>query len=349
MFKRSCVLACALASCVESSSSLAGNELALDSVAPLHGVHHRDAPQGPALVDAVGSWSGRAFEVAAAYAPSTTWAALHDLGWQLPAWSRWTHEVPGRRFVYSLPMLVGPDATLAACARGEYDVHFAAVGRALVDADLHDAIVRIGWEFDGDWFPWSARDHEGEYAGCFQSAVRAMRSVGGTFSFEWSASDDVFMRPLDALIASYPGDAYVDIFGVNAYDVSWAANTYPLPADCDASCASQHRTAAWDDLMQGVFFMRDLAASRGKPISIPEWGLWERSDGHGGGDNADYIARMHAFVNDPQNRVFYQAYFDIDWGDGAHQISNVGDSVDQTHTTRFPAAAAKYRELFGAD
>ncbi|MET0284066.1 MAG: glycosyl hydrolase [Polyangiales bacterium] len=332
-----------LSACVAGDTAIDSRLDELELGPPLHGVYRWDAPQGPDNVDAFARWSGGTVELASAYAPNHSWQELHELGWQMPAWASWVNEQPGRRLVYALPMLIEPGDTLAKCAQGAYDKHFAAVGASLVDAGLGSAIVRIGWEWDGDWFAWSSRGHESEYAGCFRSAVRAMRNVrpSGALQFEWSASDDIFMRTPEQLAATYPGDGYVDVFGVNAYDVSWVPNSYPLPAGCDTSCQRTRRETAWNDLMRGVLVMRELAAQKGKPIAIPEWGLWHREDGHGGGDNADYVARMHAFVNDPSNRVLYQVYFDVDYLDGAHQISSA--------QTRFPNAAAKYRELFGGD
>ncbi len=340
-------VSCALASCVSGDTQIDQKLDLLELGPPLHGVYHWDAPQGPANVDAFATWSGgHRVEIASAYAPRDSWQELHDLGWQLPAWAAWANAQPGRRLVYALPMLIDEQDTLAACAQGAYDEHFAAVGAALVDAGLANAIVRPGWEWDGDWFAWSSRGHEAEYAGCFRSVVNAMRNArpNGALQFEWSSSDDVFMRTQEQRDATYPGDQYVDVFGVNAYDVSWVPNSYPIPTNCDDACKHERRLSAWNDLMRGVFLMRDLAAQKGKPIGIPEWGLWDIADGHGGGDNADYIERMHTFVNDPDNRVLYQVYFDVNYVDGDHQLSNLDG-----YETRFPAAAAKYQQLFGAD
>ena len=53
--------------------------------------------------------------------------------------------------------------------------------------------------------------------------------------------------------------------------------------------------------------MRDMAVAHGKQLSIPEWGVWGRADGHGGGDNPFYIAKMHEFMTDPANRVAYRS------------------------------------------
>jgi hypothetical protein len=330
-------------------------------------MYHWDAPNGPRLLDAAGSWAGRSQDVALAFAPRNNWDELHNLGWQLPAWSAWVSARAGRQLVYAVPMLPGPDnrsgpdgkpgtgddVSLAACGAGAYDSHWRAVGQQLVSTGLEDAIVRIGWEFDGEWFAWSARGRPGEYASCFRHVVDAMRGVGGqALQFEWSSSDDIaFMNPND-IEAAWPGDNYVDVIGVNAYDVSWVANSYPIPSDCDQSCQVSRRTVAWNDMTRGVYQMRDRAKAHNKVLSIPEWGLWHRSDGHGGGDNADYIQRMYSFVKDPNNRVLYQMYFDVDYADGGHQISDVSGSglsgsAGHGYQTLFPVAAAKYKALFG--
>jgi hypothetical protein len=245
------------------------------------------------------------------------------------------------------------DVSLAACGAGAYDSHWRAVGQQLVGAGLEDAIVRIGWEFDGDWFSWSARGRPAEYASCFRHVVDAMRGLPGqALQFEWSSSDDIAFMNSSDLEAAWPGDNYVDVIGVNAYDVSWVPNSYPIPSGCDQSCLSSRRTVAWNDMMRGVYQMRDRAKARNKVLSIPEWGLWQRADGHGGGDNADYIQRMYSFVKDANNRVLYQMYFDIDYVDGGHQISDVSGSglsgsAGHGYQTVFPVAAAKYKALFG--
>ncbi len=313
----------------------------------LHGVYHWDAPRGPAEVDAFASWSGQQVEVASAYAPRTSWDELHDLGWQMPAWGAWVKAQPGRRLVYTLPMMIEEGDSLADCAAGAYDSHFAAVGAQLVDAGLGNSFIRLGWEWDGFWMPWSSLGHESEFVGCYRHAATAMRKArpNGALQFEWSASGDIYQRTAAQISGSYPGDEFVDVFGINAYDVSWVPNTYPLPADCDDACKSSRRLAAYKgQLLRGLTYMSDLARQKGKPMAISEWGLWARIDGHGGGDNPDHIERIHAFVNDPNNHVLYQVYFDIPWDEGDHQISPLDG-----RTTQFPLGAARYKQLFGTE
>ena len=35
----------------------------------------------------------------------------------------------------------------------------------------------------------------------------------------------------------------------------------------------------------------EFARSKGKPMSLPEWGMWERSDRHGGGERRRHARR----------------------------------------------------------
>ena len=69
-------------------------------------------------------------------------------------------------------------------------------------------------------------------------------------------------------------------------------------------------------------------------MSLPEWGLWQRTDGHGGGEDPNYIRRMAAFMADPANHVAYQSYFEYDGPDGPHTL------------TTFTQSGAEYRKLF---
>lgn len=85
----------------------------------------------------------------------------------------------------------------------------------------------------------------------------------------------------------YPGDDYVDYVGIDAYDVSYAWRTYPYPDDCDAGCRADRQERAWDKAIhggkRGLEFWADFARHRGKPLTLPEWGLWDRDDEHAGG------------------------------------------------------------------
>lgn len=336
---------------------------------PLRGIYHWDAPNGPALTDAAASWLGRESDLALAFSARANWSDIAGPSWQLPAWGRWVSAKPGRRLVYSVSMLPGEvngagpdnqlgtadDVSLQKCADGAYDATWRTLANNMVANGLGNTIFRLGWEWDGDWFAWSARGKEAQFAGCFRIVVTTMRSAqpSAGFKFDWNPTDDIFWWSRDKIDAAWPGDAYVDYIGVDAYDASWVAGSYPYPSTCDASCRVAHQVTAWNDLAQGMYLMRDYAVAHNKALSIPEWGVWGRADGHGGGDNPVYIQKMHDFMLDSANRVAYQVYFDVNWTDGGHQISDLtgdggGSTVGHAYQTVFPTSAAKYRTLFGS-
>ncbi len=127
--------------------------------------------------------------------------------------------------------------------------------------------------------------------------------------------------------------------GVDAYDV--AGGVYPYPDECDDLCRALEQSKAWNEEIhggeRGLEFWARFARERGKALSVPEWGVWDRPDGTGGGDNGLYVRLMHAFVTDPENNVLYHAYFEFDGDDGAHRLM----------TDAHPEAAAAFRKAFG--
>jgi len=50
------------------------------------------------------------------------------------------------------------------------------------------------------------------------------------------------------------------------------------------------------------------------------------------------------FISDPANRVYFHCYFDVQAGDGHHQLS---PGLSDAETNEFPRSAAKFKELFG--
>jgi hypothetical protein len=282
-------------------------------------------------VRAFEKWSGAEVDYVMDYSARDTWAEIADPQYMLDEW-----EGSGYRMVYAVAMLPtsgGP--TLAAGARGSYDSHFRQLARNLVAAGQEDAILRVGWEFNVSVSRWKAGD-PAVFKDYWRHIVDAMRSVDGQeFEFDWNVNASNV--EIDA--ANYwPGDAYVDYVGVDVYDLGWEPNTYPYRPDCDAGCRRVHQQAAWDEILggpRGLAFWSDFAQRRGKRMSLPEWGLWKRKDGHGGGDNPFFIQKMHAFITDPANDIAYQGYFDTNTeGGDVHRLQDL------------KSAGAVYRNLF---
>jgi hypothetical protein len=262
-----------------------------------------------------------------------TWAQIADPHDMLEEW-----RGSGFRPVYSIALLPAEDlsATIRSGAAGRYDRYFRELATNLVEADQPTAILRLGWEFNLESSRWASDDPEA-FIAYWRRIVAAMRAVPGSeFEFDWNPNNG--KNKYDA-VAYYPGDDVVDYIGVDAYDISWAWRTYPYPQACDPDCRLARQKAAWQKAIhggkRGLEFWSAFARRRGKPMSLPEWGLWSRLDGHGGGDDSYYLREMHGFIADPDNGVAYQAYFEFDGSDGPHRLM-----------TTFPAAGDTFRTLF---
>lgn len=291
----------------------------------------------PEDVQEFADWSGQEIDYVIDFSLRSTWDEIANPYDQLRAWQ--DHDY---RVVYGLAML--PEAehlrvSLAQGAQGKYNQHYRRLAENLVEHSQQDAILRLGWEFNlGNW-RWHPQDRE-DFIGYWRHIVTTMRSVPGgeNLRFDWNPSNGGGRYDSTRF---YPGDNYVDYVGVDVYDISWADNTYPYPGNCPADCRLERQKAAWNDVYNsrfGLKFWSGFAAGRGKPLSLPEWGLWDRTanDGHGGLDNPYFIESMHEFISDPANNVAYQAYFELDVGDnGNHRL------------TSMPESAAVFRELFG--
>jgi len=231
----------------------------------------------------------------------------------------------GIELTLSVPMLPKDGSgTLAEGASGAYDAIFVTTARALIENDLADSVIRIGWEFNGDWMPWTAMHDPESYKLYFRRIVEIMRGAPGqNFRFEWCPNHGrKAMDPTDA----YPGDDVVDIIGMDVYAETWDASTGD----------PEKRFAYFLDQPFGLKWHRDFARERGKPISYPEWGAGTRPDGHGVGDDPVFIAGMADWFEEVD--PLYQSYWDVQASDYNAQISN----------RQFPQAAATFRQRFGA-
>jgi glycosyl hydrolase family 26 len=273
----------------------------------------------PGAVAEFGRWLGREPSWALDFLQGTTWRTIARPRWFAERWADSPYRV-----VYSVPMLPSSgEATLRQGATGAYDDYFAQLARGLVAAGEGDAVIRLGWEFNGDWFPWSAAGREEAFVAFWRHAVDSMRSVDdGSFTFDWSPNAGP--NAMDAADA-YPGDDYVDYIGLDVYDAT--------------TSASQSPEARWDTLVNqpfGLAWHSEFAAAHGKPMTFPEWGLWLDDAGRGGGDDPYFIEQMWRWT--ALHDVVYQMYFDYDGTDGvAHELADPS----------FEQSGQRYRDLFG--
>ncbi|MDX6691663.1 MAG: hypothetical protein QOG15_3120 [Solirubrobacteraceae bacterium] len=286
---------------------------------------------GPGAPDGVAQFEsqlGRPVSFVADAFARDTWANLIDVDWWI---GRWKASQYFSRVAYTVPMLPDEGGTLAQGASGQFNGYFRTLAERLVAGGQGSATLRLGWEFNGDWYKWSIKGGQGAtYAAYWRQIVTTMRSVPGAhFKFDWcanSGSSYVGGTQLEAETA-WPGSSYVDFVGLDVYDQSWID---------DRSNADARWNGYLND-QNGLKWQRDFAARMGKPMTFPEWGLSNRHDGYGGGDAPAFIEHMHAWIK--ANNVDHHMYFN--WADvnSDYRIFR-GDT---------PRAAQRFRELFGTD
>lgn len=263
---------------------------------------------------------GRRADGITEFTEQTDWAhMISSVNWALGCWAGKPY-----RLSQSVPMLMLKGTSLKQGAAGAYDRHFAALGKLLVAKGYPDAYLRIGWEFNGGWYPWAAaKDPEG-FKAYFRRIVTAFRSVPGQrFRIVWNPAQGQQQISPDKV---YPGDDVVDVIALDLYNQSWR------PQD------AKDPKARWNNLLSqpyGLAWLREFASRHGKPIALPEWGTGTRPDGHGYGDDPLFMRNMAAWI--AANNVIYHTYWDYDAGDFNGEIS----------TGRQPRAAAAFRTAFG--
>ncbi|MDA3797734.1 MAG: glycosyl hydrolase [Kiritimatiellae bacterium] len=325
-------------------------------------VYRWAAPKGPFQVDTFAKWIDRPEVWGEDFFAQDTWDNISSPGWLLWPWQNWLKVQQGRQVLLSVPMLPGAwdrsgpqkgtDAnkpvSLANGAKGNYNHYFRILAEDLVKREMVDkVIIRLGWEFNGGWYTWRAKDDTKSWAEYWRQIVTTMQKVKGCEKLRFCWNPALTWQQFPATQA-YPGDKYVDIIGLDVYDESWGKDTYPFPANASKEEILTRQKRTWDTVTYGGSFgLRDwaeFARQHKKPMAICEWGVNKRNDGHGGLDNPYFVEQMYKFMTDPTNNVIIQCYFDVEAGDGKHQLSK---GANENHQTLFPKSAKKYLELFG--
>jgi hypothetical protein len=248
------------------------------------------------------------------------WAAMDNGGGE----GGWAGS--GYRLVLGVPILPGV-GTLAQGATGAYNQYFATLAQNLVAQRESNAILRLGWEFTGNWYPWNVANSTdaANFVSFWQQIVTTMRAVpGAQFSFLWNpngASPTSYSPD-----AAYPGNAYVDYVGTDVYDEYWGSPQTPQ--------------GSWTNIVNeswGLNWLASFAAAHGKPIAFPEWSVCVRSDGHGLGDDPYFINQFANWI--ASNNVAFTNIFSFNDTAGG-QDNDITDG-------NFPNALAAFRTAFG--
>jgi hypothetical protein len=280
--------------------------------------------QSPEGVSSFGRTVGERPRFAMDFLNGDSWSALVSTAPSyMAAWKK-----SGLTMIWGIPILptapsggssaVASDSTysLQQGATGAYNSYFRKLAKDMVAGGEAKSIIRLGWEFNGDWFPWSAAGQAAAFVGYWRQIVDTMRSVPGQkFTFEWNPT--VGVTKAGNLVDDYPGSAYVDYVGLDVYDQQWG---YYGAEGCEGVACQKdefHRILTERD---GLNWLAKFATHEGKPIVLPEWGLGAfnptnlsgtyQNEELGGGDDPTFIDDMAAWID--AHDVFEASYWDFE-------------------------------------
>ncbi|MBQ0963488.1 MULTISPECIES: glycoside hydrolase family 26 protein [Streptomyces] len=251
--------------------------------APAFGAYLDYGPRGVARMAALSHWLGGAeLRVGHTYLPGDRWSNIEGAPGFLDVWADWRTRKADRMLVLNVPMMerneehVDDDEVrdlLRQGAAGRFDHHFRALAERLVALKVPDTVLVLGWEMNGTTYTHRCGPDPEAWKTYWNRIVTTMRAVPGQkFRFDFAPS-----RGRDAVpwTQCYPGDATVDIVGMDSYD--------------------QPRGMSFDEQVKEPYGLQahvDFAKAHDKPVSYPEWGLFRN------GDNAAYMRRMLAWMDE---------------------------------------------------
>jgi hypothetical protein len=284
---------------------------------------------------------------AAEQATGLTYNCLETFSTPIAAWSNWTApwvtspsygytawlaaDPTGRTVVLTQDLVATDQVTSDAswrghCAQGQFAPYATQLAQNLIAAGFGNSVVRLGAEMNGSWesdYIGTSTGEQHNWALCFAVTVRAMRAVAGAhFLFDWNV---VACGNASPLANYYPGDAYVNIIGVDAYDTGCPAAPPPASAATFASVANNP---------EGLLAVSAFAQQNGEPMSIPEWATSSPTGSPPGyGDDPYYVAGIGQYVASSSNFSF-QTWFDA--GDnGVLELSSANPKSLQAYVAAF--------------
>jgi len=225
---------------------------------------------------------GRPVDYAVVFLNHSNWSEFEKSApWGI---SQWDGQ---QKLLFSVP-LITDGADLGKAASGAYNQHYHEVAQ---DIAAHDpgATIRVGWEMNGDWFPWKASDHPDSYVQAFHELVDTFRSVSADFKFDWTPN--IGTNSIDPEKV-YPGDHYVDFIGL---DMNVGKQWF----------GGKSADQTWDWLVHqpnGLEWQADFAAEHGKQMSYPEYAT-DMNDGA-------FVTRMADWIK--SHDVAYHSWWNAD-------------------------------------
>jgi hypothetical protein len=188
-----------------------------------------------------------------------------------------------RKMLWNQPLTM-TNVPLDAVAAGQHDTTFQAIATTLRSNGFYDAIVRLGWDMNGDWVPWSVKaETKATYFQAYRRVVAVFRSVSPSFRICWSPARHVQLIAPDEV---YPGSDVVDFIGASIMPASAPAGL-DYPEFFDKTVIGHGKVAIDGRLPYSLAWLAEFGQENGKPIVIAEYGAGELT---GNGDQTSSVA-----------------------------------------------------------
>jgi hypothetical protein len=223
------------------------------------------------------------------------------------------------------------------CASGTNDAQMVRAISTLEDkvGDSRDVYIRLGWEFNSDWFPTQRSEGDASYRqawlDCWVRWYDAIKSVSPRYMVVWNpvwANKGACQSGYASVLDLWPGSEFVDAAGPDQYDSIWCGQ----PAAYDEMDGEQPI---------GIGAWADWVIAQGVPFAVPEWGV--DSGQYGNGDRVQFIRDMYAAFKkayESPSGLAYQSYLDGGTTYGC-RFSLLDDACG-----RNPSASAEYFDVF---
>ena len=280
-----------------------------------------------AQYDVFGGWLGEPVTYRVTFADAESWSGISAPYFLSMATKPWLASNPNRHEVLTVPLMPksGNQGMLQDVADGHYDTYFETLAGHLATKTgaPERVIVRLGWELNGKWYPWSAVGYAEQYKQAYRQVVGVMRGRCNVLRFEWNLSRGA--DPKFDWTTAYPGDDVVDGVSMDVYD---------------------QYNSGWNSIVngyQGLAFFRNFARQLKKPEAYPEWGLSTNAKAKGRGDDTAFVQGMYDWLQAGGADVPYAAYWNTPAGGPDAAIY----SDSPNYSVKVPNSQALYKRLFG--
>lgn len=301
-------------------------------------------------------WMGYDADVVVAWSyPATTWADFRsgraDTGYYFQQALKYLPK--STTIVHAYPMLPA-EVSNRGCknpgvwdqfAAGNFDQNYRDMARnmrGLVEdsgRDTSTIVIRLGWEMNGEWYPWSICNKVPQFKQSWERAVRIIRDEMPGVQFDFSVS-----RPYAGFTTgrNYNGSPGINLAGFLPADDSYdfiSRSTHdgqPFTTNAETFEASTLNPPASSRSI-GLIEVRDAAVARGKKFALSEWGAqmqdcdgnWKQSP-----NPAMFLENVYKFLSANAEHVAWDAYF--------------SPGCTQLHGRQTTDAAKKYKALWGS-